>query len=106
MVNYINYSNANVTGFAQGYDYGSLIMYQGTNGLSYDIFSMLVLFGIFLVFTGVTAKYNQERAVLYGSFVTCISASLMVSGGLLNPLWSAIPFSIFLVALFVWGSKS
>lgn len=106
MVEYINYTNANISSFAGGYDYGSTILFEGTGGLSHDIFGLLVLFGIFMVFTGVTAKYNQERAVLYGSFVTCIATSIMVSGQLLDPIWSAIPYSIFLISLFVWGSKS
>lgn len=106
MVNYVNYTSANISGFAQGYDYGSTLMFEATGGLSHDIFGLLVLFGIFMAFTGITMKFNQERAVLYGLFVTCIATALMVSGALLNPLWAAIPYSLFLIALFVWTSKS
>jgi hypothetical protein len=105
MTNYINYSTANISGFAQGYDYGGTIMNQGT-GLGTDMFSLLILFGIFMVFTGISMKFNQERAFLYGLFVTCVATSLLISGQLLNPLWAAIPFSLFLIALFVWGAKS
>jgi hypothetical protein len=106
MVDYINYTTANISGFAQGFDYGSQIMFEGTGGMSHDIFGLLVLFGIFMVFTGITMKFNQERAVLYGLFVSCIATALMVSGGMLSPLWSAIPYTMFLIALFIWSSKS
>jgi predicted MFS family arabinose efflux permease len=106
MVTYINYTVANVSGFAQSYDYASQVMYTGTGGMSHDIFGLLVLFGIFMVFTGISMKFNQERAFLYGLFITCIATSIMVSGQLLNPIWAAVPFSLFLISLFVWGSKS
>lgn len=106
MTNYINYTVANVSSFAGAYDYASTVLQQGSGVFSPDLFAMLVLFGIFMVFTGISIKYNQERAVLYGSFMTVIASSLMVSGGLLSPLWSVLPLSIFLVALFIWGAKS
>jgi len=106
MVNYINYTTANISGFAQGYDYASQVMYDGTGGLSHDIFGLLVLFGIFMIFTGISMKFNQERAMLYGLFITCVATALMVSGNMFSPIWAVIPYSLFLVALFVWGSKS
>jgi hypothetical protein len=106
MVNYINYTTANISGFAQGYDYGAQLMFEGTGGLSHDIFGFLILFGIFMVFTGITMKFNQERAFLFGSFVSCIAAAIMVSGGFMNPFLMAIPLSVFLIALFTWVSKS
>lgn len=106
MVTYINYTNPNISSFAAGYDYGATIMGEGTGIHSQDLFSMLVLFGIFMLFTGISIKYNSERALLYGSFMSCIAAAIMVSGNLLTPLWIALPFSIFLIAIFVWGSKT
>jgi predicted MFS family arabinose efflux permease len=106
MVDYINYTNANITSFAGGYDYAASVLTTGTGIHSADLFSMLVLFGIFMVFTGISMKYNSDRAILYGSFMSCVACALMVSGNMLNPIWAAIPFGIFLISLFIWGAKS
>ena len=106
MVEYINYTISNVSGFAEGYDYSSQILQDGTSIHSADLFGMLVLFGIFMVFTGVSIKLGSERAILYGALITSVSAALMVSGGLLTPIWLALPFSILIISAFVWSPKS
>ena len=89
MVNYINYTTANISSFAGGYDYGAAVL-QSATGFGGDVFAIFVLFGIFLVFTGITMRLGQERAFLYSSFITVIATAIMVSGGFLNPLWAAI----------------
>lgn len=106
MVEYINYTTANISGFAQGYDYSSQVLQDGTSIHSSDLFGMLVLFGIFMVFTGLSIKLGSERAILYGSLLTSVSAALMVSGGLLTPIWLALPFSVLIISAFIWSPKS
>jgi hypothetical protein len=85
MVTFVNYANtSNVTGFASAISFASSGMQQATG---FDIFGPLTLAFIFIAFYIISAKTGSERALLFSSFMSMITAFIMVSGGILAPQW-------------------
>jgi 1,4-dihydroxy-2-naphthoate octaprenyltransferase len=98
MVNYTTYANtSNVTGFAEAFDYSAGVV---NSGIGYDAFGALMLGAIFLGFLVIGSKYTQERAFTFATFMTSIAAFIMVSGGVLNPYWMALPILGLIAAVY------
>ena len=103
MVTYLNYSSSeNVTGFASGFDYASNITNTAIG--SPDAFSVMLLGMFFIGFYVISAKYTQDRALIYSTFMLNIVAFLMVSAGILNPSIQLLCI-IGLVGAVFWGSR-
>ena len=95
MTTYGNVSN--ITGFDSAFDYAGASV---NASVGYDAFAPAMLILVFLGFYMVGSKYTQERAMLFASFMTTITAFIMVSGSFLQPMWMLLPMFVFIGAVF------
>ena len=90
MVNYTNYSDANITGFTGLFNYTATIMKEGT-GVDLFVPNFIVL--IFFIFFSVSIALGFARALSYSLFMCSISIFLLVAAALVDPIylvWSLI----------------
>ena len=102
MVDMSNYAlPVNITGFDSAMNYTSTVFIQGTG---YDFTGGLLILSIFIGFTIIGAKYTQERAFAFSTFMTTIAAFIMVSGGFLAPEFLMLCIIGFVMAVFLLRS--
>ena len=95
---YITYPNTtNITGFAGGFDYAKSAV---TTAVGYDAFAPTILGIIFLGFFVVGARYTQERALMFASFMSLVASFIMVSGGYIQPQWMMVCFIATVISIF------
>ena len=102
MTNLINYTlPGNITSFSGAINYTTGIFQTATNTPSTTPFyGPIILLMTFLGFLAVSVKYGGERAMIYTFFMTTIAATLLASGGILDPVFIVFPLVLLATSLY------